>query len=48
MSAMNEIQYGLDYVEADELISRFLNEEAFKYVEMILIAEMIEADLFKD
>lgn len=53
MSAMNEIQnilldYGLELVEIDELLGQFLDEEAFNYVEFILIAEMIEADLFKD
>lgn len=53
MNAMNEIQnilleYGLNLMEIDELIGRFLDEEAFSYVEFILITEMVEADLFQD
>ena len=52
INTMNEIQNillncGLNPMEIDELLGRFLNQEAFSYVEFILIAEIVEADLFQ-
>ena len=52
MNAMNEIQnilldYGFSPMKIDELLGRFLDGEAFSYVEFILIVEMVEEDLFQ-